>query len=266
MQQLERSAMLNRTHSRILAVSALAGLLLVATAAPASATTSYYPSGPQTNVPLSTVTAGGWTLCWDERFDLESNIPDIIAGTDDHSLTPCNSEHLLITGWATGAPATLVLLAAAPGADIFAETPVNRGTGVGGAHLSNGTWWVFSPGYSMGFGPNSDLSQTPGEHARYDGTDPMRMSWHMFADDEVSRTTLLRSGWSIGDHVNAETDYHRAIFAEPVPPVTPLLSNTGMSVNESTGLAALALVVGAAVLVARRLLLRRLRRHSTNES
>lgn len=223
-------------------------------ASQASAAGAYYPSGPQVDVPRATVESGGWTLCWDESFDQSSDVTNIIAGTDDHSLAPCTSTRLLITGWAVETPETLLLLAAAPRADIFTETSVDLGTGNGASHLSNGTWWVFSPGYSLGFGPNSDLSQTPGEHNRSDGSDSKRMSWHMFADDEVTRTTVLRWGWSIGGHEFAGNTYHRAIYSESMPTVVAAapLPNTGVDAPTSWVIGAITVLLGAVVLLAGR--------------
>lgn len=47
--------------------TAIAAAALAAASAPAAAVT-YPPVGPQKDVPISTVTAGGWTLCYSALF------------------------------------------------------------------------------------------------------------------------------------------------------------------------------------------------------
>ncbi len=233
-----------RFRAAVVVGPAIALAAVVAISAPAHATgATYYPSGPQTNVPVSTVTDGGWTLCWSETYDLVSDMPGVVAGTDDHSVAPCNGEFLLLTGWHNTDSSVLVVLAAAPGADVFTETPLSDAEGVpipraadgwgsvwGPAgntnpHLSNGTYWYYTPGASMGFTPTADLEQFPGDAIWADGTQPQRMSWHMF-DNSVPDS--IKGGYSLGlnDGLNTNSAFTRAIYTagdlvQPEPTETP---------------------------------------------
>ena len=216
-----------------------AGLALVVPSAAQAAQASYYPSGAQANVSLDTVTNGGWTLCWSETYDGSSNMNDVLAGTDDHSAAPCNGTQTLMTGWNNSDPNNLITLAAAPTADVFTETPLSDDNGTpypkladgwnsypwspGNIHTNphevNGTYWYYTPGISMGFTPTRDLSQYPGDAIWGDGTQSLRLSWHMY---DGSQPDSVNGGFSLGDNVglNDSTDFTRAIFTSNVQAVT----------------------------------------------
>jgi hypothetical protein len=216
-----------------------AGLALAVPSAAQAAQASYYPSGAQANVSLDTVTNGGWTLCWSETYDGSSNMNDVLTGTDDHSAAPCNGTQTLMTGWNNSDPNNLITLAAAPTADVFTETPLSDDNGTpypkladgwnsypwspGNIHTNphevNGTYWYYTPGISMGFTPTRDLSQYPGDAIWGDGTQSLRLSWHMY---DGSQPDSVNGGFSLGDNVglNGSTDFTRAIFTSNVQAVT----------------------------------------------
>ena len=198
--------------------------------------TTYYPSGPQVNVAVTEVTNGGWTLCWSETYDLESSVEEIIAGTDDNSVGACDSDLVLLTGWANSSANTLITLAAAPRSEVFEETPmsdingnilpknfgawtsacISSGSVYTNPHEVNGTFWYYTPGCSMGFSPTEDLDQWPGDSIWEDGTQPKRLSWHMW---NKSKPNHLQGGFSLGSAVslNAASDYTRAIYTAMAP-------------------------------------------------
>ena len=163
---------LNRSKFRVLAVAAsalAAASLMAAPAAANAAGGTYYPSGPQVNVPLSTVTNGGWTLCWSEDIghagpDHLMELADIMAGTADGSVTPCGGARLMLTGWDPANPGVLPVLAAAPRSAILTETPVQVTPGELGRPVTftpttiqaNGSQWYNYPGLAMGFRDGGD--------------------------------------------------------------------------------------------------------------
>ena len=217
-----------------------------------AAIATYYPSGPQVNVPLADVTNGGWTLCWSEAYNGVSKLEDILAGSDDNSAAACDGDLVLITGWDNTDPNTLITLAAAPTADAFLETPMSDASGVlipraadGWAsvcrnpgseytnpHLVNGTYWYNTPGCSMGITPTEDLHEWPGDSIWNDGSQPKRISWHMF---DGSNPTSLNGGFSLGNLValNGSSAHTRAVFTAnqvvtaPEEPTNPEISQTG---------------------------------------
>jgi hypothetical protein len=100
---------------------------------------SYVPVGPQLNVPLATVTNGGWVECYRDLYNNSATPMATITGQ-------CNRNRVMVGCRRTGA-ATIQLLAWAPRTDVFFDT----GNGNNNVHPGNGTDWYYSTGYSMGF-------------------------------------------------------------------------------------------------------------------
>jgi hypothetical protein len=122
--------------------TAIVAAALAAAAAPASAVT-YLPVGPQKDVSISTVTAGGWTLCYSALFGTPFGTS---AAT---TLAACTGERLLLAGRLTGSDNLLVL----------AQTTVTDALNPTGAAdngvftTSNGADWFYNDGWSWGFKP-----------------------------------------------------------------------------------------------------------------
>ena len=214
----------------MLAVSAS---VLAPTAANAAGGT-YYPSGPQVDVPLSTVTNGGWVLCWSgSYYSAGSSIAQIQAGTASGSVSACDGSKVLLTGWMNSDPATLPVLAAAPTSDVFALTPENVPT------LSNGSYWYHTAGRGIGFSPNATILQNTCDIAGYDfqqpgyngdGTQAQRFCWHLDGDD------TLVEGWSVGNNVFLQTGDFRGSGAPATRAIFKQLSSLhkGSKTNAGT--------------------------------
>jgi hypothetical protein len=185
-------------NSALSIVLALAGVLFVG-AAPANAAPSYYPSGPQQNVAVSTVTGGGWTQCYIDTYNT--------AGTTLESgiTSNCTGDYLLLAARPTNG-ATITLLAAAPRADVLFATSGNN------AHNANGTDWYFRTAFSMGFtNPNTGLNLNSCD---FNNSGWYRLCWHLGGS---------YGGYRIGDSVglNGDTTNQRIVYqAAGVAPTT----------------------------------------------
>lgn len=88
---------------------------------------TYVPVGPQVNVPVATVTAGGWTECHSDLYN--------VAGLDTTTvMAGCTGAQLMLACRPTG-DATLTLLAQGPSADVIFDTGDDSTT----THSANGT-------------------------------------------------------------------------------------------------------------------------------
>lgn len=150
----------------------------------------YYPSGPQTNVPISTVTNGGWSLCWSGTYSGTDTLANIQSS--------CDKSHLMYAGSVTSSPTEFILLAAAPRADVFAPTIGNATT------LSNGTYWYYNASSSIGFAPDSTINLNTADI--FDTASPLRMSWH-------TNGTSVFWGWRLGSLTGlGGNEYTRYIY------------------------------------------------------
>ncbi len=102
--------------------------------------TGYSPVGPQNNVPVATVTGGGWTECYRDSYG--SNVLTPLATIQ----AQCNGTDVMVACRATGS-ATLQVLAQAPRTDVFFDV----GNGANAVRTANGSDWYYSTGASMGF-------------------------------------------------------------------------------------------------------------------
>lgn len=119
-----------------------AGLLASGTAL---ATPVYMPTGAQANVALSTVTGGGWTLCY------AAVMATTIGNAGENVLNVCQGDYIMMAGRATGSQ-TLLSLAATTRSDAIIDTGDNTGT----YHLSNGANWWYPDNWSWGFAGASE--------------------------------------------------------------------------------------------------------------
>jgi len=94
---------------------------------------TYLPVGPQTNVPVATVTGGGWTECY---RDLYGNIfldPDTV-------LSDCPGSRLMLSCRETNS-STLTLLAQGNRSDVTFDTGDDNNDVT---HVANGVGWYFN--------------------------------------------------------------------------------------------------------------------------
>jgi hypothetical protein len=133
---------------RSLCASAIAsGLIAISTPAAAA---DYLPVGPQSNVSLSTVTGGGWTLCYQSTFATPFGTS---AAT---TLAGCGGDLLLLAGRETGSN-TLLELAYATKADALFDTGAAANNIF---HNANGSDWFYADNYSWGFKtPGTDFTK-----------------------------------------------------------------------------------------------------------
>lgn len=209
--------------TRMLAVGALAITSLVVAAPAAQASPAYYPSGPQLNVPVSTVTSGGWSLCWSGTYDASATLATVLAA--------CDMPYLLLAGGEVES-SDYMLLAAGQRSSILNPTGANETT------LNNGTYWYFNPSASMGFASVSDIHQNSADvqasgfygGTAVDATTPYRMSWHVDGSS-------MDSGWRVGATVNLNSGsgYIRAIYEAPGVPPQPQLVVDALNVRVAMG-------------------------------
>ena len=190
---------------------------------------SYYPSGPQTNVTTTSVTGGGWELCWSGPYNGFATFSSILAA--------CDGDYVMYTGWSgvstspETVPTSLPLLAAAPRSDVFATTPTAR---IADATSSNGSKWYF--GDDRGAGPDGPqavgFTDNQSGSPCYSGS--LSICWHSapnlpgsygWADGSASPSWAateagLSPGWSLGTTtflgqspaMGNGANYTRAIF------------------------------------------------------
>lgn len=203
---------------------------------------SYYPSGPQTNVTTTSVTGGGWELCWSGPYNGFAKFSEIFAA--------CDGEYIMYTGWSGVSaspetlPSTLPLLAAAPRTDVFAPT---ASANINHATNSNGSKWIFGDARAgrtahkaVGFTGNN-VSGTP----CHEGT--LTICWHSAPDLSyggwtgtppawASTEAGLSPGWSLGTTtylgqgpgMGNGANYTRAIFHSSNP-------NHSVTFNSNSG-------------------------------
>lgn len=206
----------------------------------AAGTATYYPSGPQQNVPQADLT--GWELCYTDLYGTPS-APIYGAGGVLDEL--CTGDYLLLAGAPVGST-TLTLLAAAPRTDVLFVTPQDSET----VHVANGSGWYFNDDYSWGFLLEGDIPDKDECDVRDDGAVDLRLCWHVFGQE-------LTGGYRLGsvEDLNDSQDYARFIYhaadiAAPAPaPEELAATGTDLPVATAVGLGGLTLVAGALIVV-----------------
>ena len=179
-----------------------------------AAAQSYLPSGPQTNVPEATVLAGGWTVCHQSGYEVNSgSMATILAG--------CSEENIMLACRPVG-DANFTVLAAAPRADVFFDTGSSNTP-----HDANGVGWYFSDSYSFGFAAQGEpLSRSSCDTA---GTLPdQRMCVHTSGGQ-------INTGWRCGSNtgLNFDAAWERLILqSTPVVSLTVPGSNSPRLIAE----------------------------------
>jgi len=201
---------------------------------------SYLPVGPQTGVPVATVSNGGWSQCYLDNYTERLDAAAVLSA--------CTEEHLMLACRDTGSP-TLNLLAQAPRSDVITPT----GSGATSVHTANGTDWYFDNSGSVGAGGGGSWGfLREGDQVNKDSCDTagfseasgaFKLCWH-FDPPKVG-------GYRCGDDTS-EDGIERIVFqaraAAPPPPPT------GTTVIPSMGTYGLTLsILGLLVLAVRRL-------------
>ncbi len=171
--------------------------------APVGPPPGYYPFGPQTDVEESTVTGGGWILCYQTNYNDDETLP---ANNLTTVFNDCNGDYLLLAGRPVGSTAFEVL-AAAPFDDVTASiatgiTPSDAG-GINTPRDANGGGWYFDGDFSWGFAASGDeidrnecdVRDSATEGGDIGGTGAYRLCWHTM---QGAITSGYRSGLSDG--------------------------------------------------------------------
>ena len=175
----------------------------------ANAQPTYLPVGPQTNVPVDTVTEGGWTECYRDTYNIFLVVDTVLA--------QCPGDKLMLSCRPTGS-STLTLLAQAPREDVTFDTGVNQDV----THIANGVGWYFNDFYSWGFARAGDVvSKDPCDTENSNADE--RLCWHTNDD----------GGWRCGvtTSLNSSVDFERIVYTSSPSPhlrAIPTLSEWGM--------------------------------------
>ena len=166
---------------------------------------SYFPSGPQTNVPISSL--AGWQECFSGPYNATTPLAAVLSS--------CDGQYLMLAGSPANST-TLSVLAAAPRADVLFDTGTT--TTARRRTTRNGTGWYFANNYSWGFAPQApaifrdECDQITGA---------LRLCWQTnFVPDDPSNYPVggLNPGYRLGDiydlNLSEGANYTRHIYEE----------------------------------------------------
>jgi hypothetical protein len=171
---------------------------------------TYLPVGPQTNVPVDTVTGGGWTECYRDTYNIEMDASTVLAS--------CPGERLMLSCRTTGSD-TLTLLAQGDRSDVTFDTGDNADV----LHIANSVGWYFNtPGTdSWGFVRAGDSVDKRNCDVDTSGANDERLCWHLLPGGA--------GGYRCGatEELNDSADFERIVYASSGRPI-PTLSQWGM--------------------------------------
>jgi len=191
------------------ALKILAASLALGLASSVAAQPSYLPVGPQTSVPVATVSGGGWSQCYLDTYDVAMEASTVLSA--------CTGDRLMMACRETGT-STLTLLAQAPRADVIFET----GSGSTTVHTANGTNWYFdnsntsSNGQaSWGFLRQGDAVTKSNCDVNLSGANNERLCWHLNPGSGGA------GGYRCGSNedLNDSTAWERLVFQAGAAPV-----------------------------------------------
>ena len=175
-------------------------LITLACASQAHAQT-YYPTGPQKNVALSTVTGGGWSICSQTTYVSQ------LAGYPAACRQAGASAKVMLACRQTGSD-TIQLLAAAPASDVLTETGDTRTA----THNANGSEWYYDTtdgggDYAIGFAKGGDSVDNNSCDTSTAGANDERLCFHIYE-------SLDNGGFRCGanDSLNASAAYEKLFF------------------------------------------------------
>lgn len=160
----------------------------------------YAPTGVQLNVALSTVTSGGWSLCYSGAYgERGASLAGIAAS--------CTGTNMMLAARQTGSD-TLLLLAQAPKVDVMFDV----GPGSGAVHEANGTNWYYDENSSWGFARADQAvarssCDASGVFNNDTANQEYRLCWHTGGG-------ALDGGWRAGSatSLNDSSAYERLVF------------------------------------------------------
>ncbi len=174
---------------------------------------SFLPVGPQTNVPVDTVTGGGWTECYHDTYGDHLDADTVLAS--------CPGDLLMLSCRPTGSD-TLTLLAQGFRSDVTFDTGVNQDV----LHIANGVGWYFNntgsgeDGDSWGFVRAGDSVEKNNCDVDSSGADDERLCWHL--QDNAA-------GYRCGATQDIFDDsYERIVYTAQLSRNIPTLSEWGM--------------------------------------
>jgi IPTL-CTERM motif len=170
---------------------------------------SYLPVGPQTNIPVATVTGGGWTECYRDIYAVDMDA--------DTVLSDCPGSQLMLSCRPTGSD-TLTLLAQGNRSDVTFDTGDNLGV----THIANGVGWYFNDMEltSWGFVRAGDSVEKDNCDTDDSGANDERLCWH-----------LNDGGYRCGvtEDLNSSESWERIVYmATPQVAMVPTLSEWGL--------------------------------------
>jgi len=173
---------------------------------------TYLPVGPQTNVPVATVTDGGWIECYRDTYNIEMDASTVLRS--------CPGERLMLS-CRTTASDTLTLLAQGDRSDVTFDTGDNGDV----THIANGVGWYFNtPGRdSWGFVRAGDSVGKFNCDTDTSGANDERLCWHLLPDGS--------GGYRCGatEDLNGSVDFERIVYTSgALSNPIPTLSEWGM--------------------------------------
>jgi hypothetical protein len=172
----------------------LLSALFVSPLASIAGAQTYLPVGPQTNVPVATVTGGGWTECYSDLY----NNPMVT----DTVLSDCPGDQLMLACRETGSD-TLTLLAQGNRSDVIFDTGDNDNV----LHIANGVGWYFSEAHrSWGFVRAGDSVVKAPCDIDTSGANDERLCWHIVPNSQ--------GGYRCGavEKLNESTSFERIVY------------------------------------------------------
>ena len=161
----------------------------------------YYPHGPQTDVPLATITGNGWRMCFSSKYNLK--LSSSVANTIENS--KCTKGKIMLGCRSISNPNTIQTLAWAPRDCVFNSTGADHRS----TRTCEGTDWYFNYdgniARSWGFVKEGDDVFKGNCDGRNTGCNDCRLCWHM---------TATHGGWRCGSTIGLDesTSYERVIF------------------------------------------------------
>jgi len=188
----------------------------------------YLPVGPQTNVPVATVTEGGWTECYRDTYENHMDADMVLAD--------CPGSQLMLACRETGSE-TLMLLAQGERSDVTFDTGNDNGDVL---HIANGVGWYFNDmgvdvfGDAWGYVRAGDSVEKNNCDVDSSGANDERLCWHLHGNGGYRCGSIGND--DEGPNLNGGPDaerYERIVYVlsdVPPPPVekVPTLSEWGL--------------------------------------